>query len=480
MKKIREEESGITLIALVITIIVLLILAGISIATLTGENGILTQASKAKEQNEIGHEKEQITLAYNAAKIKKTSNSDSSGVTAEELNEQFRLQGDKATAGGSSPIVVEFEESGRKYNVDEEGNITEGKASLALTYTLDPSKGTDWTVKINVTVKASNAPQLEISEEDYIKQQIAGKTEEEKVQILLDGLNFWKEYEGETKYTKIEEYLQEKGVSTIEELYSRRYSSFDEYLIKQRQYIGGTNYINAILVKPQSYYIIITKPNGEAEATKNNGTISYEVDTNGSYTFVAQYQELKATEVVNVTNVDNTMDWKYKINEDNTVTILKYKGKDTEVIVPSQIEGLPVVEIGSLEENFTDEIKLWDESICDISQRGYYGYAQTTITKIVIPEGVTKIGNWLFESTLNLKEVILPTTLKEIGCGTFAGCISVGNIYLGKNIEKMDDGGFWDWESTQTINIEAESLPDLWSWNGFNNWNAQIKWGVKK
>ena len=50
---LREKEKankGITLIALVITIIVLLILAAISIATLTGENGLLTKASTAKEK----------------------------------------------------------------------------------------------------------------------------------------------------------------------------------------------------------------------------------------------------------------------------------------------------------------------------------------------------------------------------------------------------------------------------------------------
>ena len=39
--KINEKQKGITIIALVITIIVLLILAGISIAMLTGDNGIL-------------------------------------------------------------------------------------------------------------------------------------------------------------------------------------------------------------------------------------------------------------------------------------------------------------------------------------------------------------------------------------------------------------------------------------------------------
>ena len=49
-RKILKNSKGITLIALVITIIVLLILAAISIATLTGENGILTQANKAKTE----------------------------------------------------------------------------------------------------------------------------------------------------------------------------------------------------------------------------------------------------------------------------------------------------------------------------------------------------------------------------------------------------------------------------------------------
>ena len=50
-KKLKNASKGITLIALVITIIVLLILAGVTIATLTGENGILTQANNAKTRN---------------------------------------------------------------------------------------------------------------------------------------------------------------------------------------------------------------------------------------------------------------------------------------------------------------------------------------------------------------------------------------------------------------------------------------------
>ena len=60
--KLKEREKGITLIALVITIIVLLILAAVSIAMLTGENGILKKASTAKEKHLIAQYEEELNL----------------------------------------------------------------------------------------------------------------------------------------------------------------------------------------------------------------------------------------------------------------------------------------------------------------------------------------------------------------------------------------------------------------------------------
>ena len=61
-KNIVKKQTGITLIALVITIIVLLILAGVSIAMLTGNNGILTQAKLAKENTQTAKEQEEKGL----------------------------------------------------------------------------------------------------------------------------------------------------------------------------------------------------------------------------------------------------------------------------------------------------------------------------------------------------------------------------------------------------------------------------------
>ena len=61
-----KNNKGITLIALVITIIVLLILAGVSIAMLTGENGILNQASTARDDTAKAEAVERINMELNA------------------------------------------------------------------------------------------------------------------------------------------------------------------------------------------------------------------------------------------------------------------------------------------------------------------------------------------------------------------------------------------------------------------------------
>lgn len=66
-KKKENVDKGITLIALVITIIVLLILASVSISTLTGENGILTKASDAKRDTEREVAKEKVQMAVLAS-----------------------------------------------------------------------------------------------------------------------------------------------------------------------------------------------------------------------------------------------------------------------------------------------------------------------------------------------------------------------------------------------------------------------------
>ena len=128
MLKNYKSTKGITLIALVITIIVLLILAGVSIAMLTGDNGILTQAKEAKEANIAGTEKEQIKLAMQSLKMKKQADNVSTTVAADELQNQLIADGAKnvtVEAGENGSLVVKYADSKNQYTVNQNGEIAE-------------------------------------------------------------------------------------------------------------------------------------------------------------------------------------------------------------------------------------------------------------------------------------------------------------------------------------------------------------------
>ena len=84
LNKIKEKNNGITLIALVITIIVLLILAGVSIAMLTGQNGILTQAQNAKNRTEQAEKDEKEKLGD----MEDVINEAISGIEVEQVTDE--------------------------------------------------------------------------------------------------------------------------------------------------------------------------------------------------------------------------------------------------------------------------------------------------------------------------------------------------------------------------------------------------------
>ena len=114
-----KQKNGITLIALVITIIVLLILAGVSIAMLTGQNGILTQAQNAKTTTEDKSAEEKIKLAVMAARAQSEGALDADKLVAEITNNY----GGTATKTGTG-FPVNATVDGKSFTIDGEGNVT--------------------------------------------------------------------------------------------------------------------------------------------------------------------------------------------------------------------------------------------------------------------------------------------------------------------------------------------------------------------
>ena len=93
----KRKNEGITLIALVITIIVLLILAGVTIATLMGDNGILTKATEAKNDQADATIREAIALLWNEYQLEiKSSNSEGVKESTKIASTEFtKIQGEE-------------------------------------------------------------------------------------------------------------------------------------------------------------------------------------------------------------------------------------------------------------------------------------------------------------------------------------------------------------------------------------------------
>lgn len=138
---------------------------------------------------------------------------------------------------------------------------------------------------------------------------------------------------------------------------------------------------------------------------------------------------LNAPDVVEPENID---DWIYTEEDDGTITLNCYKGRDTEVVIPNYINGIPVKKINyyGWDKNSAG-ITLWGKNICEDTDGTNYCYPQNTITKVIISPGIESIGWHMFCKSIALKEIVIPRSVKSIGVENFYLCSSLEKIYVG-------------------------------------------------
>lgn len=123
MGKMNRRNKGITLMALVITVIVLLILASITIATFTG-NGIITQTKTAREGAEINSEMKIVGTSSNQAKSQNKYGDLKEESFVRALDENAGLGKTEVTYyAGQNVFSVKFVKSERVYFVSSVGNV---------------------------------------------------------------------------------------------------------------------------------------------------------------------------------------------------------------------------------------------------------------------------------------------------------------------------------------------------------------------
>ena len=153
MKNMLKKEKAITLSALIVTIVILLILAGVTIATLTGDNGLYGRANQAKENYSISEAKEKLELAISDLMIEQTSRGEN--LTKDDL---LKINSDEIDVKSIEKFPVEVICQSYKFSVDENFVVTyvEEANETIITYTTEPEGYTNKD-EVKILVKISNA-----------------------------------------------------------------------------------------------------------------------------------------------------------------------------------------------------------------------------------------------------------------------------------------------------------------------------------
>lgn len=128
--KMKKGIRGITLIALVVTIVVLLILAGASLNLVIGNNGIIRKAEEAREETIIGEEKSLIEMARMSIFMNKNGES---SITSSEMQNELTNMGAKVevTPAGKN-MTIKYTDTNHEYSLKQTGEITD-KIETAVT-----------------------------------------------------------------------------------------------------------------------------------------------------------------------------------------------------------------------------------------------------------------------------------------------------------------------------------------------------------
>lgn len=428
MKKnqLRKYERGITLIALVVTLVVLLILAAVSIGMLTGENGIIKQSNDAKTETRSGEVEDKVDMWKTENKLYKYSNVNV--ITEEELIEDLKKQG----------LVLEGE-------LDETNKII-----------------TIGTRKISYAIEQENLDFDEIiadlknNPDKYLEQaKEKGQTKEKNNNIGIGtnkevvNLDLW-------KYNKTAD-----GLGII-------LGPTGGYNSKSNPYYLG-NIVNGKIIGeiPQYIYLEEEGENPQVypvtqmretfigiETLEETPKIPDTVTSLGEKTFFECISLKNITIPSTVMNIENSAFagciklTSIKVDENNS----KYDSRnDCNAIIETSTNKLIVG--------------------CKTTE---------------IPLNIVTIGESAFFYCLELTSITIPSSVTSIESYAFALCNALTSITIPSSVTTMGDYVFLNWEEGQIINceIEEEKKPTTWSedWDSYLEGEArkaQLNWGIK-
>ena len=216
--KRKNEQKGITLIALIITIIVLIILAGISIAMISGQNGILNRTAEASVQADIAETKEKI-------KLELMGKYDNNGKYTNEdvIAAVLKVTGNPVQIGDATV-------SSKKGNSVSIADLWQNQVTKELTITCEEEETESRATALKV--KVTGVMSYEEYARDYIKDVQDGP---DLIKILVDGVNYvtnsnrtWEEIAGDNYSTVAEFY------NSLPSQVTEGTSDYKDFMVKEK------------------------------------------------------------------------------------------------------------------------------------------------------------------------------------------------------------------------------------------------------
>ena len=173
---------------------------------------------------------------------------------------------------------------------------------------------------------------------------------------------------------------------------------------------------------PVRFPVIIVSNRKELSAISNQFTIMNRIGR--TWAILLGFLSLAAPAAV---QAQDTQDYDYVTNADNTVTIISYNGLGGDVAIPTNINSLPVTSIG--EEAFEND---------------------TNLANVTIPDSVTSIGDWAFGYCYGLTNVTFFDGIVSIGDFAFYSCSSLVNAAIPDSVTSIGD---WAFSATDLTNV---------------------------
>lgn len=436
-KRIKEEK-GITLVALVISIIVMIILSGISLNATIGENGIINRARESKLKQEEAEVEGEILSGIASLDIEYYQKATSdTGITINSIYSisglskyvNGKINGFNYNKNGTTVVYYTNERGSYTVKIGEDGNVaTYSGIFVQKDETISIQMGKNDKITLNTDMKDTiwavvsgngtvDPNTGEVTKNDNETIIIKGKSDDGEVTIIIEGTD----EETDDALAIIEtKKISETVTASIEQLENGKYilrisgtgeipamgfQMENDGLVKEIVIEDGITYLGA-----QALYYF-----EETESVTIPKTIK-------SYNYSFAWN-LKKLNTVNYNAINANADAYFPDNASMNIVF-----RDTNVTN---------VNIGSEVESIPD-----------------YFFENCKMSTLVIPNSVKSIGNFAFLNCNNLRYISIGENVEEIKACAFA-YTAIDSITIPENVKKIGASALQDCMNLKTINYNA-------------------------